>query len=529
MKALLLAVASALLLIAAQAPLSILPAALVGLLPLVALADLQAPARRIYGAAYLGGALFFGLGCHWLAYSSPWNLLLMTVAEATAFPLFVWLLRVYRQLAWLPRWLAVALAWVAVEYLRSRAPFGGFPWLLLGYAADRPRILAQCADLAGVHGLSFAFAAVNGLLLGVGGGASVTRRRLAAAALITAMALYGHWRIPAISRQQRGGPTVALVQGNIAQDLKNRPQVEQMWEPYLRLSRQAVQAPLAIDLLVWPETMFPEALNHARDPRRAYRELERIEGERIRGQLVPQVLQPTGAHFLLGALTLLPDAADPRRNEQFNSAILFDAQGNRRGIYDKAIRVPGGEFIPLRRWLPDQVERWVLAVADFLPNLTPGGGPALLEVQGLDGVFRFAPTICYENTYSDYGARAARLGADFLLNLSNEGWFKDSVELDQMEVASRFRAIEVRRSLVRSTNTGITAVYDAVGERIAAVVDDLGRDREIEGLLVARVPICVAIAPYVAVGDALPMAGVALAGFLCLAGLRRRYPRRRST
>lgn len=143
--------------------------------------------------------------------------------------------------------------------------------------------------------------------------------------------------------------------------------------------------------------------------------------------------------------------------------------------------------------------------------------------------WRFAPTICYENCYPAYNLRAVNAGADFLLNISNEGWFKDSVEMDQMEVASRFRAIETRRTLVRATNTGITAIYDAAGRRRAILEDDEGRDREIGGALVRDVPISLSGSFYRRVGDLIGVAVMIVALVRAARALGRRYLLRRST
>src|SRR5690606_12034064 len=112
----------------------------------------------------------------------------------------------------------------------------------------------------------------------------------------------------------------------------------------------------------------------------------------------------------------------------------------------------------------------------------------------------------YENVYPSYCARTVARGVDFLVNLSNEAWFGDSAEFDQMEVASRFRAIETRRALVRSTNSGISAIYDATGRCLARVEGPDGRDRAVAGHLAARVPIHGALTPFVRVGDVLGVA-----------------------
>ena len=524
MPPLLLALSSAVLLVVVHAPLTVFPAALVGVIPLLALARRTGLSRRQrYGAAYAGGVAFFLLGCHWLAHTAPINLVLMTLVEACAFPLVVFLLRCCDAVPRLPIAVATAVAWTAVEFVRSHVPFNGFPWLLLGYAADRPRELAQAADLVGVHGLSFVFAGCAGQLYAAW--SAKDRRGIRIAPVMVVLALlyvYGASRIASIGARSTSGPTVALVQGNVAQELKQLQHPVELWTPYYQWTVEGVRSGEAIDLFVWPETMFATELlrfpaSHDDPTSARYEEAER----RFIGKLVDDALRRTGASLLVGVLAVNHEEG---RRQRYNSAILYDPEGRRLDVYDKSIRVPGGEFIPFLAWLPSFVPRLVESIAGFLPGLTPGDGPRVLEAEGRDGPYRFAPTICYENTYPSYNRRAVALGADFILNLSNEGWFKDSAELDQMEVASRFRAIETRRSVVRATNTGISAIYDAVGRRTDVLLGPNGRDREVPGVLIARVPIYSLDAWYLRIGDSVAWIAVAAASVVALLRLRRRYP-----
>jgi len=131
-------------------------------------------------------------------------------------------------------------------------------------------------------------------------------------------------------------------------------------------------------------------------------------------------------------------------------------------------------------------------------DLEPGPGGPLLE---LDGV-RLGVTICFENVYGEYTRKLVREGADVLVNLSNEAWFAET-ELDVMELHSILRAVETRRALFRSTNSGITCLVRPDGRAPQGadrlVVD--GRDRTVPGVLRARVPIHTDRTPYLIWGD----------------------------
>lgn len=502
-RALLLAFTSALLLALAQAPLSWTPLAFVALLPLEALARMQCTRRTRYLAAFAGGLAFFIGGCHWLAHTAPVNLLLMALSQAPAFPVTVALLRMLR--GW-PRAVALPLAWVGVESIRATFPFNGFPWLLLGYSFSRPLEFIQAADLGGVWLLSIVLALANGLVVD----AMEARRgrvlRLAAVVLLpVALYGYGRWRMPVVLATESAGPTLALIQADIPQELKraNRSP-DDILKAYRTLTETALAGRDDVDLVCWPETMQPWPLLRRwravpRPPKPTYEWIaSEVEAHEVKDDLVRGVLHGR-ARLLLGTITFT--GGTPYQDPTWNSAILYSPAGEREAIYDKTIRVPGGEFIPLRSWMPAALDDFVRSVAGFIPNLVAGDGPRRMELPSRGGrTYAFASTICYENNYPGYGAACAAQGVDFLVNLSNEAWFKDSVEMDQMEVASRFRAVEARRALVRATNSGVSAIYDATGARRAAIVGPGGKDRDVAGTLVERVPVFSARSLFVAGG-----------------------------
>lgn len=514
MRPALLAISSALLLVLAHSPWSAWPLAFVALVPLGFLAlEAERPARHFL-ASYLGGCVLFVAGCFWLRVTTPINLALMTLVEALTFPLVVLLLRRFRRISWIPFWLALPLAWLAVEYTRSHVPWNGFPWLLLGYTALGPPALAQGADLVGVSGLSFLIALANGLLVAAIRCRVERARALAYLGLAllvpTALLLYGTLRIDAVLAGEVKGPRVALVQANVPQGLKQTLKTPtEIFDYQLRTTASAVRAAGAqgFDLLCWAETMFAGGLYHDEGERS-----EQLDRDTVGEILVEPLLRRSGAWFLTGVVTH-QEVAGEVRPRRYNSVLLFDSTGRRRARYSKTVLVPGGEFIPLHRYLPAAIDRIVTSITGgFLPDLSAGDGPVPFVLEARDGrEYRFANTICYENCYPSYSARSAALGIDFLVNLSNEAWFQESAEFDQMEVISRMRAIEARRSLLRVTNSGISAIYDAVGRRRQLVVGQDGRDRAVEGVLLADVPIFDASSWFTRLGDLVGLLATLLA------------------
>jgi apolipoprotein N-acyltransferase len=151
---------------------------------------------------------------------------------------------------------------------------------------------------------------------------------------------------------------------------------------------------------------------------------------------------------------------------RYNAAILIDRLGKAAGRYDKIHRVPFGEYVPFREWLP-----WMnyLAPYDFDYSVWPGERHTRFPLvdAGNGNRFRFGVLICYEDTDADvsrpYGGSDGEAPADFLLNISNDGWFDGTSEHDQHLAICRFRAIECRRAVARSVNMGISAVIDSNG------------------------------------------------------------------
>ena len=335
-------------------------------------------------------------------------------------------------------------AWTAVEMARSYL-FSGFPWMLLGYTLAGSATLRQAADLAGVHGLSFILA-----LTGVS--VYLACRRLsdrfdakAAIPLIPAIAallflvLYGR-----AGSEGPAGPAapevkVGIAQGGIDQSVK--------WDPgkqfatlgiYGDLTRKARDA--GAEVVVWPETAAPFFYG--------------LEAELSRR--LEEIAVAGGVPIIFGAPWY-----DPAGSGKFyNSVFYMDARGVVLGRYDKRHLVPFGEYIPLR------------PVLFFLSKLTAGEedfstgtGPALFRVGGR----LVAASICYEALFPALIREGVLGGATWLVNVTNDAWFGDTVAPRQHLAMARMRCVEFRRPMVRAANSGISAVIDADGGVAASI------------------------------------------------------------
>jgi apolipoprotein N-acyltransferase len=314
--------------------------------------------------------------------------------------------------------LLIPAAWVLFEWMLSWI-LTGFPWLALGYAAvGWP--LQGYAPLGGVYALSFATASIAGMLWLV-----VHRRPVfLVAAILVAGAGEGlrhvSWTAPV------GAPLpAALLQGNIAQEMKFRPErTALILETYARLA-ESTQA----RLIVFPETALPVFFDRV-DP--AY--LARLDAAAKRNN----------GDLLLG----VPFRT---RDDYYNSVVTLGA--STRQVYHKVHLVPFGEFIPFGfGW----VLRWLsIPLSDFSRG-SPDQPP--LGVAGQ----RVAVNVCYEDAFGSEIARALP-EATLLVNVSNVAWFGDSLAPAQHLQIARLRAVETGRMHLTATNTGITAAVDRDG------------------------------------------------------------------
>jgi apolipoprotein N-acyltransferase len=287
--------------------------------------------------------------------------------------------------------------------------------------------------------------------------------------LLLAILFYGFYWLRHYTPQE--GPTICLVQGNIPQDLKFESTEEdqiQILKKYSDLSMNLKGTP--IDLLVWPETMMPGLLNI--NPELTGRKID------VLSQLTAtQLAQDLNTNLLLGgiALTLVGE-----EQIYFNSAYYYNREGKLVDRYDKVHLVPFGEFTPLKKYFP-----FLANLVPYEVGLTPGSRIVLFHLDTLkNGSYTFGASICYEDTVPSLMRKFKKGGADFMLNITNDGWFRDSAELDQHLAIMVFRSVENRICMARAANTGISSFVAPDGTIYDKLSDLTGRYREISGTLI---------------------------------------------
>jgi apolipoprotein N-acyltransferase len=424
------------------------------------------------GWSFVVGLGTFGLGLWWLGALSPvlWGMVLPPLA--LFFVAFALLYGELRRRTGLPCVLILPLAFTAVEYARSFVATG-FPWLMAGHAFHGSRHLIQIADITSAYGLTWLALMTNGLIVDAvlflrGRPGCLSKRRLwiwtgGTAALWAGIFVYGLARSGADFRE---GPRFFVVQGNIPQDIKmSYTSADMVWERHVKLTLQSAgERP---DIIVWPETMTPRALTADAEEFAAFVDMAR----------------DLDVHFLIGSTAYESDPEHPEGRRTFNSAFYLGQDGKVRGRYDKIHLVPGGEYVPFRSVFP-VLEAVVLDSLGYVPSVEPGtslGVFALPYDEGKEA--RFSTIICYEIVFPALVRKFADRGAQIIVNVTNEGWFKESFEFEQMMALSKFRAVENRVSLVRAANTGISTLIDPAGRVVCEVTGEGGKRKAVAGVL----------------------------------------------
>jgi apolipoprotein N-acyltransferase len=184
------------------------------------------------------------------------------------------------------------------------------------------------------------------------------------------------------------------------------------------------------------------------------------------------------------ALEVFPEAVYPKY-KRYNSAVVYDSDGTQRaGRYDKNHLVPFGELVPFRYGRLHWLYRWLNSLVPFSYggkvefSMTPGDDLTVFELRTAGGTHRFGTPICYEDVMPyivrDYVWDGDQRRVDFLVNISNDGWFLHSAELPQHLAICVFRAVENRVGIARAVNTGISGFIDPNG-RIYSLVEKDGQ------------------------------------------------------
>lgn len=460
------AAASGALLALCFAPWKITPLVWVALAPLIcAIWFSPEPARRPGLRAallgYVAGLVFFTAVFYWLGalaplFEQPWLYtlpLLLALIFGFYFAFWAWFLarilapdpeqRMFRN-SWsnLSTGALAATAWITHEWVRGWL-FSGFGWNNLGVALHADLPLIQIADVTGAAGLSWLVAFANVMIvvivrriIGELGPQFVKRIRWEFSISVAIVVCVFSYGVRALLRKAPESVPLRItaVQPNIPQAMKFSADGEdEIFQQLGKLTQLAITASDP-ELLLWPESATPRGM-YADDWN--YR-------------FVMGFAKSAGGGLLLGTVE-----DDPEHGVSYNAAKLFTAHGETEQTHRKMHLVPFGEYLPLRPLLGPIVGG--LVPGDFAHGETP----VVFDLP--HPALRFAALICFEDTLGDLTRRFVQGGAQFLVNITNDGWFLHTAGAEQHLANAILRAVENRRPLVRCTNTGVTCSIDRNG------------------------------------------------------------------
>lgn len=472
-----LVVLSAVLLVLSFPKTNFFPLAWFAFVPLFSALDKVTSYKKVFLLSYTCGLLFFWGACYWFIYVTAFGAFLLLAYLAVYFGLFGMFYRYLHSRAVHVKVLGLASAWVVLEYIRSYC-MTGFGWASLGHSQTSFLPIIQIADLTSFYGVSFLVMLVNVVLHQVvslkikGEKVSLKVKKVVRLTLVGLLCVfvYGQYRIGQdINASQL---KVAVVQGNVQQDEKwDENNWPALLEKHLWLTKNVNLT--GADLVVWPETALPGYLDE-RDP--LFFQLK----EGMKDIHIP---------LLAGSIAI-------ENGEYFNSAILFSASGDVKTKYDKIHLVPFGEYFPMRGILSS------LAEAVGLEDFTPGREKTLFSVLDQNQkAHLFATLICFEDTLEKQTRQFVKQGAEFLVNVTNDAWFRDTKAPFLHLQAAIFRSIENRRSLVRAANTGVSVYVDPKGRVVEYLQDEKGQRTFVPGTRIFDIQLTKTQTFYTQYGD----------------------------
>lgn len=415
---------------------------------------------------FISGSVFFAILLYWLSYTmrtygsmhpvlSYVILALLVAYLAFYIAVFCFFISFFNMKSKIYGIYIAPFLWVLLELVRTHF-LTGFPWGLIGYSQYKILNIIQISDITGVYGVSFLIIFSNIVIFKIISTPVIIRSNLIQlfilAIMITTTIVYGNMKI----HEEEYGNTVkaAVIQGNINQLFKwNKDYQNNTITIYSELTSKFMNSD--INLIAWPETAAPFYFTSDFENRKKITELALKMNKFI----------------LLGA----PDAIINRgKVNYYNSAFLINQNGEISGRYDKIHLVPFGEYVPFKKIL-FFVEKMAEGISDFSSGSTN-------EVFGFPGG-KFGTVICYEVIFPDLFRRFVSNGAQFMVNITNDGWFGKTSGPYQHLTMVPFRAVENRVPIIRAANTGISAIVDKKG----SILESL--DLEKRGFITSQVRI----------------------------------------
>jgi apolipoprotein N-acyltransferase len=423
----------------------------ISLIPLFTVLSRTRPAQAFrYGL--IGGLGFYGVLLYWIP-AVPAHFGGMSVSlSLLVYVVFILFLALFwasfglafaRVRAVFPRaaYMAAPFLWVAFEYALTFV-LTGFPWGLLGYSQYRNTPFIQLSAWTGVYGISFVLVLLQSTFV-----LAMTQRVKTPffAAMGLLVAVHAGGALVMRSTLSGGAPfKAAVIQGNTSSDIHwnavSTDEIMEIFRAHTDLTRTAYYG--GARLVVWPEFTVPLCFSCSGGIYRTFRdELTRFAREK-------------GCTLLLGTNET---SGPPERQRYFNTSLCLHPDGSSTR-YAKMHLVPFGEYTPYRK-----VFFFIEKVTHAIGVSTPGREVVLHEHAGR----RFGSPICFEIIFPGLVRRFADKGADFLVTITNDGWYGRTSAPRQHFAIAVLRAVENRRFLLRAATTGVSGIIDPRGRILA--------------------------------------------------------------
>lgn len=339
--------------------------------------------------------------------------------------------------------LLAACAWISLEWLHQFLAYhvAGFPWFMLGYTQWNAPEIIQLAAYTGVYGISF-FLVFVGVSVGYAFSTSSLKQAvlqmLVAGFCFVTLFLTGEYILREADSHKEGLLKVnaAIMQPNIDQYKKWSPQYEEEILASLKSLNDTVQGQNR-RLIIWPESAVPGPLQ-----------------EKKYADFFEQLTRESNAYQVVGTNT-------QEDGKQYVSAYMLSPKGEEWQPYFKMQLVPFGEYIPFENAVRSVFKD--VRILGELGSFTAGERmQPLMDLSGLP----FGVSICYESVFPRVWLHQNRQGAKFFVNITNDGWYFDTDAPYQHLAINVLRAVETGRPVLRSANTGISAVIDKTGRLV---------------------------------------------------------------
>ncbi len=478
MKAILFSVLSGLLLILCFPRYDIEYLAWIAMVPLlIAIKDKNL--KSAFGLCLIAGILFYTCVFYYFSLVKGVSLidfaLVVLYLSLCYFGLFGFCLNLVSRRTILSPVITAPVLWVSLEYVRSYAGIVSHPMMLMGHSQYLNLPIIQISSFTGVYGVSFLIIMVNVAVCEIIHNRSNAFKPIIATIIVSGISLiYG---FGVITKEPVGDNVrISVAQPNIPTDVKWKHESrKQNLKKMMQMTRE-IERKENPSLIVWPETAVQGSFRN----------------ELYLSNTISSLTKEIGTRLLFGnAQHPKHGSRELRKEKKYNSAFLISPEGKIEGQYNKIHLLPFAEYLPYKDSLP-----WPSKYVSSAGNFISGDEYTIFNHDEA----RFGTIICWESFYPELFRQFVKRGADFMINITNEGLLGEDHSYKIM-AQNVFRTVENRVSLVRCGNTGISCFIDPYGDIMGSVHDCNGKKVSVEGHLTMEVPLSHERTFYTVYGD----------------------------